>query len=170
MAPWAGQEITLTFSVQLPNGPAEVSGYLDEAFLGTPYYPDNWATIEGPPTVNLGDSLALTLHYGNKASAPAEGVVLTAILPAELSFVSADPVPTTRIGQVLKWDLGTLTAGAGLGTITITTKVTSTFGTRHVRPVAAVLDSDTTELNLTNNSSQITVKIDSLVFLPLVRH
>jgi hypothetical protein len=167
LEPWTGQEITVIFTLQQKVGAVAAWAYLDEAFLGSAY-PDTWATIEGRSFVAPGDTLDLILHYGNKSSAAAEGSRLTATLPDELAITTAIPAPTTQTGQLLVWDLGTLTVEEGLGTITITTLVSPTLTEEISLPVSVDLDTDTPELNMANNSHQIMVVVSRKVFLPVV--
>lgn len=49
-----------------------------------------------------------TIRYGNSGSGAATGVVLTDTLPNDLTYVSANPTPSSVVGQTLTWNIGTL--------------------------------------------------------------
>ncbi|MFN8567046.1 MAG: DUF11 domain-containing protein [Kouleothrix sp.] len=73
--------------------------------------PNVFVQKTGPATVTAGDQLIYTLAYGNAGDAPAASVALVDTLPADLTFVSANPAPTGVAGQSLTWALGTLAPG-----------------------------------------------------------
>lgn len=75
-----------------------------------------------PATANRGGALAFTLTYANDGPAPAQNVTLVDTLPAGVSFVSANPAPSSVSGQTLTWNVGTLAAGQN-GSITVNTTV-----------------------------------------------
>ena len=67
-----------------------------------------------------------TLRVGNdgQADVAASGVVLTDILPAGMTYVSASPSPTTVTGNTVIWNLGTIAPGTERE-ITLTVSVAS---------------------------------------------
>jgi hypothetical protein len=76
LSPWAGQSVTLTFSVQQAAGRPYAWAHLDEVSVGSTY-PDVWVALQdafGEP----GSQVALEMRYGNRGAAPAEGVHLSA--------------------------------------------------------------------------------------------
>jgi len=72
----------------------------------------------GPPTMIVGDVLTYTLAYANDGTAAAQQVIVVDTLPGGITFVRASPAPTSIVGQVISWNLGTLAAGAS-GTILV---------------------------------------------------
>jgi uncharacterized repeat protein (TIGR01451 family) len=67
---------------------------------------------DAPDPVLASNPLTYTLAYSNTGNAPADGVVVTATIPASTTFVSATGGATLSGSQV-SWDLGTLNAGTG---------------------------------------------------------
>ena len=72
--------------------------------------------------VNPGASLVYELRYENGGAGTAVDFEIEDELPSLLSYVSADPAPSTVDGQRLVWSLGDLASG-GSGLITLTTSV-----------------------------------------------
>jgi uncharacterized repeat protein (TIGR01451 family) len=75
----------------------------------------------GPASVTAGEIFTYTLAYSNTGDAAALAVILTDMLPAGISYVSATPAPGTISGSTLEWQLGTL-APAASGSITLTVR------------------------------------------------
>ena len=73
-------------------------------------------------SVNPGETLVYELRYENGGEGTAVGFEIEDELPSLLSYVSADPAPSTVDGQRLVWSLGDLASG-GSGLITLTTSV-----------------------------------------------
>ena len=80
----------------------------------------------GPATVTVGNALAYTLSYANNGSASAAGVTIVDTLPNGVSFVSANPAPTSVVGQTITWNLGMLASGAS-GSITVNVQSSNTL-------------------------------------------
>ncbi len=93
--------------------------------------PNVSVSATGPASiVGQGSAFWYTVSYGNRyrvnpsLTRAADGVVLTAILPADVTFVQADLPPSSVSGQVLTWNLGQLAANAsGQIQIVVQTKV-----------------------------------------------
>ena len=68
-----------------------------------------------------------TLLVSNLGTSTAKSVTVSDTLPAEVSFLSATPAPTTAVGQTLTWDLGDLAVGASV-TIDIVVNPDATTG------------------------------------------
>ncbi|MDO8342678.1 MAG: isopeptide-forming domain-containing fimbrial protein [Cellvibrio sp.] len=83
-------------------------------------YGNKSLTLDAPVTVTTGmsviGSIQLTLGYRNKGNANATSVSLDQIIPAGLTYYSADNSPTSQPSQgssgTVTWSLGTLTPGA----------------------------------------------------------
>ena len=79
-------------------------------------------TKTAPANTAEASTLQYRLDYTNNGSVAAAGVVVQDTLPANLTYVSANPAPSNVSGQVLTWNLGTLNVNQS-GTIVITTRV-----------------------------------------------
>ncbi len=75
-----------------------------------------------PATAYPGDTVTFTLHYRNDGKGDAENTLLVDQLPPEFDFVSASGQKTADANGLVRWDLGTLKAGAS-GTKLITVAV-----------------------------------------------
>jgi uncharacterized repeat protein (TIGR01451 family) len=104
-----------------------------------------------PNLVTPGDQLVYQLAYINDGPAVAENVVVSDTLPPEVTFVSADPIPTSQIGQRLRWELGSLGAGIA-GTIVVTVNVTAEARDTFVNPVE--ISTTTPERTLVDNRDE----------------
>jgi uncharacterized protein len=86
----------------------------------------------GPAQASLGETFDYVIVVSNSGSEPAENVVITDMLPAELSFVSyTSSQPVTLVSSTepeIIWDAGTL-AGQSTLTIHLTVTVSDVFGT-----------------------------------------
>ena len=86
-------------------------------------YPDIALTKQSNSnSVNPGEALVYELRYENGGEGTAVDFEIEDELPSLLSYVSADPAPSTVDGQRLVWSLGDLASG-GSGLITLTTSV-----------------------------------------------
>ena len=68
-----------------------------------------------------------TLTVANEGTSTAKSVTVTDTLPAQVSFVSATPPPTSIVGQTLSWDLGDIGVSGGT-VITITVNPDASSG------------------------------------------
>ncbi|NNJ12908.1 DUF11 domain-containing protein [Chloroflexales bacterium ZM16-3] len=112
-------DVTATIATATPERPADQADN-SAAASASVVRPNVFVTAAGPSSiVGQGSAFWYTLDYGNQYRAnpsltrAAEGVVLTATLPADVTYVSADVSPSSVSGQVLTWDLGTLAPNAG---------------------------------------------------------
>jgi uncharacterized repeat protein (TIGR01451 family) len=110
LSPWAGQTVTVTFSLTSVADYVPTTVLLDEVSLGSAY-PDLWAETVPKVWGAPGAVLAYRLAYGNRGSVPSVGAVLTHTLPAGLTFVGAEPAPSLVDGSLV-WALGDLASGA----------------------------------------------------------
>ncbi len=81
--------------------------------------------------------LQYTLAYANNGTVAAANVVVRDTLPAGLSYVSANPSPSSVSGQTLTWNLGTLNANQS-GSIVITTRVAAGTGGSNLDNTATI--------------------------------
>jgi len=88
---WAGETITVTFSVSQTIDGFATWAYLDEVTLGSAS-PDIW--ISGCDTMVVpGDEIVCSLQYGNQGSLAAENTQIILTLPGSLIFVDSTPAP-----------------------------------------------------------------------------
>ncbi|HKZ47229.1 MAG TPA: SdrD B-like domain-containing protein, partial [Thermoplasmata archaeon] len=69
-----------------------------------------------------GDAILYTLEYCNAGGGEATDVTIVDTLPADVTFIDADPDPTSTAGQVLTWVFPSVAAGE-CGTILVTVTV-----------------------------------------------
>ena len=77
---------------------------------------------DNPDPVPVASILTYTLTYQNTGTATASDTVITDTLPAEVSYVSAVPTPTSISDGTLTWNIGDLVPD-GPYTVTITVRV-----------------------------------------------
>jgi len=74
------------------------------------------------------NTITYTLQFANTGNAPADGVIVTASIPASTNFVSATGGASLS-GSLVTWDLGTLNAGnAGSMQLVVQVSPTATSG------------------------------------------
>ena len=84
---------------------------LVELFVQNPYVPAADLTISKTvdnPTPNYGDTIQFTVTVFNAGPDDAQNVLVTDVWPTGLIFVSSTPVPSSIIGNIFTWNLGTL--------------------------------------------------------------
>jgi hypothetical protein len=118
----------------------------------------------GPP----GGNAAVGVRYANRGATIATGVVLTATLDSNLTYVSdtSDVVPTVS-GNNVVWnlpDLGFLESGDF--TLYVQVPSGADYGTRY--PITLTLTSAGSEANPSDNTASAQVMAARQVFLPLV--
>ncbi len=104
------------------------------------------------PTANVGSDVSFTITVRNTGPNDASNVIVTDLLPAGLSFVSATTAQGSYNNGSGAWTIGTLAVNDVVvlqivATVTQSTSITNT----------AVVSSDTPDLDLTNNSRSATV-------------
>lgn len=117
---------------------------------------DVWiAKSASATTVPVEGQYTYTLNYGNRTG-QATNVVINDTLPAGVTFVSSSPAPTTRSGQALSWNVGTLNAGV-TGSIQITVRAPTTLApstaVQQVVQNCATITTVVTDLAPADNSS-----------------
>ncbi len=120
----AGHQYPVTLPISTNPQTNGVRLYLDATYQSTctaaEGQPDPALTMTGPAFTN-GSSVTFSISYTNPGPGAATGAVLTDMLPAGLTFVSASAGAVVS-GQSIKWNLGNLKAGAS-GTVTVTASV-----------------------------------------------
>jgi uncharacterized repeat protein (TIGR01451 family) len=89
------------------------------------------------PTPNVGDQITYTLTLTNAGPDAATGVQLTDLLPAGLTFVSANPSQGTYTSGTGVWDVGTVPVGTPLTLALVATVVSPEKETNTAKVTAA---------------------------------
>jgi uncharacterized repeat protein (TIGR01451 family) len=166
MSPWSGQTVTVTFKLTQTSGDPRVQLVLDDVTLGSAY-PDSWVRGSGQAVALPGEQVVLQIAYGNQGSIPAENGMLTAVLPDELTFVSASIMPTIT-NQTLIWDIGDLTAVSIPDTLMITATISSEAPLMQTITLPITLNTETTEIEQLNNTAIIELFIAYRLHLPII--
>jgi len=169
LSQWAGQTITLTLGIHQTAGYPRGGVYLDEVTVG-PAHPDLGVDKSGPLTTMPGEFLVYQITYGNDGGAPANNVRMTDILPTNVTFTSADPMPVqgSTFLPPLTWNLGTLPAKSGPFTIILTATVAPTVPMFSTLVSTASITSTSPELELANNTAILHALVAYQLYLPLV--
>ena len=163
---FAGQEISLRFSLDLAAGQLPAYALIDDVTLGTAN-PDLWVSDAGSTIALPGTTFTLVLAYGNRSLVPANGSQLTLTLPDQLTFISADTAPSGITGQVLSWDIATLD-GQSSAILHITVSLAGDAAPFNTLSVLAAIQAAPTELEQANNSYEIPLFIGTKVYTPFV--
>lgn len=166
MSPWAGQTVTVQFKLTQTVNDPRVAFVLDDVSLG-PAHPDIWFSGESPQTAIPGDDMVYQLHYGNRGGVVAQDVVLTATLPAELTFVSST-VPVTVTDQTLVWNFGDLIANSPPQSILFTVTLAADAPFFQVVTIPAMIRSSTPEIEVSDNTLHMGTFIGRRTYLPLL--
>lgn len=124
-------------------------------------------TKEGSASyVNVGDVLVYSLRYSNAGNQLATGVMLTDTLPSGITFVAANPPPSSLTSQRATWQFSSLSAGAG-GQIVITT----TVGGPPNRTLHNIVDITAQPGSFSDHAELDTVVRPLMLYLPIIlRH
>ena len=163
LSSWSSKSITLAIQVHQVVGAPHTSVYLDEVTLGTAY-PDTWITLEAPNGIAPGWPVDIVVEYGNRGGVAAEEGVLTLTLPGEISFVSAQPEPTTLTPD-LSWDLGQLPTGNS-DSIVVTGQMAVESQLGDLISIFATLSTSSPELQLFNNEFERKMNVGFRLYLP----
>jgi hypothetical protein len=113
------------------------------------------------PTVNVSSSSVVS-------GAMAENGQMTMTLPAEITYVHADPAPL-EFEPDLVWNVGDLPAGAGPNNIVLVGRLTQQAGLQDVLTITAGIACETPELENLNNRTDASLIVRSLVYLPIIQ-
>ncbi|MCI4463267.1 MAG: DUF11 domain-containing protein, partial [Caldisericum sp.] len=72
--------------------------------------------------VKPGNQFTYTIRYANNSTMNVTNVVIADTLPSGITYISANPTPTSVNGQIITWNIGNLPAGSS-GNITLTVQV-----------------------------------------------
>lgn len=167
MSPWSGRTVTVTFEVPQKGDTFGAWAEIDDVTLGSSAYPDLWVSSQ-PLTPKPGDTLHLSLPYGNMGDALSESTQLTLTLPLTLSLVASDPPPdATPADHVWLWHVGDLAPHAPDQSLNITVTVPSSVSKGAVMTGTVRIDGPTSELVTWNNQQQFPIFVGgSMSYLP----
>ncbi|MCA9958284.1 MAG: PD40 domain-containing protein [Anaerolineales bacterium] len=166
MMPWAGQTVTLTFKLTQTSGDSRVAALLDDISLGSAS-PDLWIHGDGSSIALPGELATYEIYSGNQGSVEASDVMVTATLPAEMTFVSAS-LPVTVTGNVLVWALGDLTAVSQAPTLTFTVSISPEAPLMDSLSIPLAVGTSSPEADVANNVGAVATFIGHRVYLPVL--
>jgi uncharacterized repeat protein (TIGR01451 family) len=116
-------------------------------------------TKSGPAQAAIGQSILYNLSVENLGPAPAEGVVVTDILPASIEYLAhSAPVTPTINGSQVTWELGSLGGGESLG-FALMGRVTETIApgetVQNVVQVSSLTPDEDTQNNAFTTTAQV---------------
>jgi hypothetical protein len=137
--------------------------------LATPTSQDTDLRVNAPLLTGgqQGGMALIPVWVGNYGAAKATSVVLTATWDNNLTYVGADPAPTSVVGNTATWNLADL-AYQGSGKITLTVSLPSTvIGTLY--PITWYASSTGPEAYPADNTATTNVMESVQVYLPLTK-
>ena len=165
MSRWAGQTITVEFRMHQTAGQPAGWVDLDEVTLGAGYHADLYAHA-GSRTGAAGEPVTVTLRYGNSGDTTATAASVTMMLPSELTFVSASPMPGSTSPELV-WLPGDVSPGA-VGTISIVVRVSSDAPAGALFEIPYDISLVQGELETANNAGVCTVFVGGVqTFMPV---
>ncbi len=119
----------------------------------------------GPPTASAGQTFVDTVTVKNLGASVAANVVVTDSLPANATFVTANPAPTSQAGRLLTWTRPSLAAGdSAVFTVTLQAPPTSALVTNIARATTSTAESSTA-----NNRGTATTAVSALADLSVTK-
>jgi peptide/nickel transport system substrate-binding protein len=116
-------------------------------------------TKAGVGQAAIGAEYTYLIDYANWGGAPADGVVITDTLPAEVTFVGAVPAPTEIDGLELTWALPMLLGNQWAGQILVTTEIAASGTAENTAEISFL----GTDVDLTNNTDLASEEIDEIL-------
>jgi uncharacterized repeat protein (TIGR01451 family) len=159
--------VTVTFQVHETANGLRTLVYLDEVSAGSASL-DLWVSLSGPSGALPGQIVTYTLRYGNRGAVASPEALVTDILPEGLSLLAADPPPATT-GQTLAWMVGSLAAGSGPYTITITATLASTVTLGTLLSSQVAIAASGPDVDQTNNEARASLLVGRQMYLPFLQ-
>ena len=156
-------------TVEVSGDPGDVTSVEEEFVSGGPDL--SIVKTSNVDTVSPGDHLTYTITVSNAGPFAASNVVVTDLLPSEVTppslgtVILADPPGTIVMPQKMRWSLGTLEVDEST---TVTLKVKVQSGATGEFTNTAVITSDVADDTPGNNESSIVVEVEHNIYLPLV--
>jgi uncharacterized repeat protein (TIGR01451 family) len=159
---------------QYVSGSLPLTAYQSRVLIHAPNAPDLAVSINpvGNIDVQPGGALAYTITVANNGDAPAAGIVLTHLLPAEIinaSWQTTAGGVTVQAGSHFIWDLPDLSAGSEV-TITVSGTFTNSVTTGQPIRLSAQVTTTTPEGVTGNNQASLLLGDWSIIYLPLIAH
>ena len=105
-----------------------------------------------PTTAKPSQPITYTISYTNTGNIVADDVVVTDTLPTGVSYSSASPAPSSLLGPVLTWSLGSLNLGSS-GTITLIGIISPSVPGRTVLTNTVQIGTSTSESDQSDNQA-----------------
>ncbi len=174
LSSWLGESIQIDVSYEIAStAPFEIANttqlngvYLDEITLGSSFT-DLWVQIDGTNEAMQGDEITYTVAYGNSSSIDANDVILTAVLPSELTYLNAS-VPPASQSPTLTWNIGDLPANSSTQSFTFTARVKNSAEGLTNAVSTVNVTTTTTELETLNNFSEHSLFVGTRTYIPLI--
>ncbi|MCL4267053.1 MAG: PD40 domain-containing protein [Anaerolineae bacterium] len=161
---WAGQTISVSFTLQQAVGEPVAWVYLDEVSIGSTY-PDSYMHVSDGNAAP-GQEVGQRITYSNRGGAEASGVTITYTLPAGITFVSASIPPAST--NPLVWHLPDLPAKSEPFEILVTARVNANTPAFTTLTSTAVISTDDPELELLNNQAEGHIYTALFRYLPII--
>jgi len=131
----------------------------DDASINVPAVDVTVSKVVDTATANPGATVTFTITAGNSGPGTATGVVITDVLPAGLTLLSATPSLGSMTGST--WTVGALGAGAS-ATLTIVTTVDSGTAGSTIMNTATLTGVNEVDTDPSNDSSAATVSVNAV--------
>ena len=169
LSPWKGKTVKVGFTLAQAAGEPAARAWLDDISL-SPGHADMSVLATAPRSVGQGKPAQLAIEVGNQGGVAAAGATLSVRLDDHLTFVSANPPPTTVSGQTLTWALGDLPAFSTPSAVVVTVRgQTNPLGLTMPHIVDVAADTTTAERQFGNNQQYVELIIAEQLFLPAIR-
>ena len=165
LSAWSGQVVTLAFQLDPMLGVGQARLVLDEVNVGS-IPADTWLTGQTTGQAPPGGQIIIDVVYGNYGAGIATGAVLTAALPAGLTFVAAEPAPIST--SPLMWQLPDVAPNPGPLAIQITATIASDQPLLAPMTVTLGMVTQAVELDPANNQAALIAWAGYRTFVPLV--
>ena len=167
LSSWASNSVTVTFNVHETANGLRTLVYLDEVSAGSASL-DLWVSLSGPPAALPGQAVVYTVRYGNRGAVASPEALVMHLLPDGLSLVAADPPPITT-EPPWAWKVGSLAAGSGPYTITITATVASTVTIGTLLSSQVDIAASGPDVDKTNNQVIASLFVGWRMYLPILQ-
>lgn len=164
LTPWAGQTISVSFTLQQADGEPLAWAYLDEVSIGSAYLDSDVIVSDG--NAAPGQEVVQRITYSNRGGAAASGVTITYTLPAGMTFLSASVPPAST--NPLVWHLPDLPAKSAPFEILVTARVNANTPAFTTLTSTAVITTNDPELELLNNQAEGHIYTATFRYLPII--
>lgn len=124
---------------------------------------DLWVALDSKGATDVGGKHVYRVRYGNRGTAAAENVALSAVIPSALSNVRYSIQPTSVAGGTATWDIAALPKATGVRAI----EITATVAAAGSASVSAQIASTTADTNAGNGTAEATVDLVAIA-MPVI--